>query len=820
MEISNSWIVTSDDPVELHEGVAFLPLGSGDEVNGMPIVYEPLVLRVNAGECLEVNLTNNLDVNAALSVGELAFDPQGSYGSAIGYNLDSTVDPGETRLHRFYADKELGTTFALNLANIDSLSEGAFAALIVEPEGSEYLDPYTGEPVQTGLCVDIVGPNGNFREFVAMFHDTDKAIGQSRMPYPTTVEGFAGISYSAESLAKRNMKAAPSEVFNSDVHGDPRSVMEAHPGDAVTFRVAAPWAEQMHVFSIGGHRWDLEPGLENSEQMFSRLLAPGYSFDASLIGGAGGDNGKPGDYMFNDHRQPFLEAGLWGILAVSAEFERQIISERTRDKIAAIDADPVRSQLIGPRDRGSKRPDMAAVIAVIEAMNGAEDDPVTVHTKFASVEFDEIGDLRVRVKLPLTKGTVNSLGNRVWFVFSESSDQEFAEEQGVIWARVLAEANPDALEDASFVDGVWTFEQDPGLVAHVWDGEEELPEGAATWDADGDGELSVGDVVLPIANPEYSPLKRIIWKGREIVVNTPMVKWGDEPGQQMHIDLGGCDPVIRINAPSPFFVGNGPGGCTPEEQPIDRYEGGQVLSLDIEPDCELRIDTRECATVTMKGQIAIHREDIFSYYVVFDATKPPPSGFMGVPLVAKTANLSSATTELFNTSAGASKALGHIMQFRNGVFISNGGPKRFQPGLTSYAGPMVNDYSPMWHITWLFWDCDGDGVFYSEDKNISFGAAPAPGSGIAGFDPADPISFSPFGMDDRGAECADFAILGTGREDGFVFIDKLQHLKEHGFVEETQAPDGWTGFIGGTAPLQAPLVVNCPTHISVDLRDK
>ena len=133
---------------------------------------------------------------------------------------------------------------------------------------------------------------------------------------------------------------------------------------------------------------------------------------------------------------------------------------------------------------------------------------------------------------------------------------------------------------------------------------------------------------------------------------------------------------------------------------------------------------------------------------------------------------------------------------------------------------MVNDYSPMWHITWLFWDCDGDGVFYTEDKNISFGAAPAGGSGIAGFDPADPINFSPFGMDDRGSECADFAILGTGRDDGFIFIDKLQHLKEHGFVEETQAPDGWTGFIGGTPPLQAPLIVNCPTHISVDLRDK
>ena len=87
------------------------------------------------------------------------------------------------------------------------------------------------------------------------------------------------------------------------------------------------------------------------------------------------------------------------------------------------------------------------------------------------------------------------------------------------------------------------------------------------------------------------------------------------------------------------------------------------------------------------------------------------------------------------------------------------------------------------------------------------------------FDPADPARFTPFGMDDRALECPALARDVTGNPDGFIYVDELEQLLIDGWVEETQAPDGWTGFIGGTPPLQAPLIVNCPTHISVDLRE-
>ena len=80
------------------------------------------------------------------------------------------------------------------------------------------------------------------------------------------------------------------------------------------FRVASPWAEQVHVFSLSGHRWPLEPGFDRSEQVFSRMLPPGYSFDAPIIGGFGGPYRKEADYLFMDARMPFTMGGLWGLI--------------------------------------------------------------------------------------------------------------------------------------------------------------------------------------------------------------------------------------------------------------------------------------------------------------------------------------------------------------------------------------------------------------------------------------------------------------------------------------------------------------------------
>ncbi len=146
-----------------------------------PVV--PLVIRANAGDCLRVTLHNDLpdgQLHLDLGVGHrpepgstsgnVIYDPLQSYGAAIGYDPDTTVAPGSTRLYSYYVDKELGTNLVLNMGNESSWRAGAYGALIAEPTGSSYADPETGQPLQSGIFADIFPGRGSpFRENVTIF---------------------------------------------------------------------------------------------------------------------------------------------------------------------------------------------------------------------------------------------------------------------------------------------------------------------------------------------------------------------------------------------------------------------------------------------------------------------------------------------------------------------------------------------------------------------------------------------------------------------------------------------------------------------------
>ncbi len=385
------------------------------------------------------------------------------------------------------------------------------------------------------------------------------------------------------------------------------------------------------------------------------------------------------------------------------------------------------------------------------------------------------GAARGTIAQPLLTGTIASTGQEVLFVITDASDSDFAEMFGTIRADSLAEAPDAAVETAVFDDGSWTFFEDPGLVVRF--------------------DPNTGEALPPVANPNYSPLKRIEWEGELVTVNVPFVKWGDQPGQQLLIDQGGCDPLIRRNPPSPFFVGNGPtnGADCSNEAPLDRYKGGQVVALDL-----------DAMTVTMKlHKATFDHPDVIPYYTVFDASKAPPAGFMGVIHAPKVGNIG---------RLGDNDAVGRIAQFSNGVRINAGGPNRFQQGITSYPGGQSKTYSPMWHITWIFFDCDGDGVFFTPDRNVGEGAVPVSGSGIPGFDPADPATFDPFQMDDKGISCPGFAAQVTGNSDGFIEdLNHLDDLIEDGVAIQTEGPAG----LRLDSPLQPPLIVNCPVPLTV-----
>lgn len=143
------------------------------------------------------------------------------------------------------------------------------------------------------------------------------------------------------------------------------------------------------------------------------------------------------------------------------------------------------------------------------------------------------GAERGTITQPLLRGTIATTGQEVYFVITDASDQDFAEMFGAIRADSLEEAPEAAVEYAEFINGEWYFFEDPGLVARF--------------------DPNTGEALPPVANPNYSPLKRFEWNGEMVTANVPFVKWGDDPGQQLLIDRGGCDPLIRSNPPVAFL---------------------------------------------------------------------------------------------------------------------------------------------------------------------------------------------------------------------------------------------------------------------------
>ncbi|HAJ38424.1 MAG TPA: hypothetical protein DCL15_22375, partial [Chloroflexi bacterium] len=341
----------------------------------------PLVLRVNAGECLEITLRNNLAAPtpgalpeaASLHLSKLTYDPQGSYGAAVGWNRDSTVAPGQRRLYRFYADRELGTALMYNLANPHQVARGAFGAVIVEPPDAIYRNPVDGTEVRSGVVADILSASGSFREYVALLQDEDDVIGQNEMPYPIQVKGFTGMNYRADPWAGRLLADPnPATVFATNAfHGDPANLFHAYTGDPVVIRLGKPWGTQGQTFAVEGHRWPLEPNTRDANLIGVKSIRAGETFELKLAGGAGGEVGAGGDYLFGDMRYAFREAGIWGIMRVH---------------------DAPQSNLLALPTNGA----MLTMMMWPEAEGGYANRPLTYYYQIANTGGDAFSNVRIQ----------------------------------------------------------------------------------------------------------------------------------------------------------------------------------------------------------------------------------------------------------------------------------------------------------------------------------------------------------------------------------------------------------------------------------------
>lgn len=308
---------------------------------------EPLVLRVRVGDCVQVSLTNRLEEGrVSFHADRLAYNPKDSLGITAGLNPDQAVAPGESRTYTFFAHPEYGEGASLvrDWGNVlVNPGLGLYGAIVVAPAGAEFADPKTGEDMSLASSwrADVHLPDGSsYRDFALFLQDEDEVIGTHAMPYNHAVSGFVGLNYRSSPLDGRfdlfpkaiadpfklpafvdlmgglfDLFPDPTTEAGTGVYADPSTpVMVAHAGDHVRIHVMVPFSEQNHVFSVEGHQWQFEPGMEGTNLISAAQIGGVGTLEIALD--AGGQSRMPGDYLYGDHRLPYREAGLWGLFRV------------------------------------------------------------------------------------------------------------------------------------------------------------------------------------------------------------------------------------------------------------------------------------------------------------------------------------------------------------------------------------------------------------------------------------------------------------------------------------------------------------------------
>ncbi|MGH3680217.1 MAG: hypothetical protein ACRDT2_08195 [Natronosporangium sp.] len=211
------------------EGVVYALTSDVAAIQSGQKEVEPLVLRVNQGDCVQIRLRNRIDsdfspigdqdgsryggTRAGLDLGMLARNQQTSGGSAVGLNPDTTVATGQDIEYRFFADQELGTTIFQNLGSPASLRHGGYGMLVVEPAGSAWFDSATGAPLGSTLTttqavIDPPGTQPAFREFALNLQTTDQHYSRSVIPYFDTIAG-SGINPQHLTRGQATVRPAP-----------------------------------------------------------------------------------------------------------------------------------------------------------------------------------------------------------------------------------------------------------------------------------------------------------------------------------------------------------------------------------------------------------------------------------------------------------------------------------------------------------------------------------------------------------------------------------------------------------------------------------
>lgn len=336
---------------------------------------EPLIIRGNTGDTIEVTLTNHLQagkfpfkdgiypypevkeqafyppsLRISLHPQLLDYDVKTSAGETVGFNDDQTVAPGEKRTFRWFVDSQVGACGLWDMADIrNHKKHGAFGAFIAEPRGTEYLDPYTMKPVTTGANVILRNPFlPDTREFVFVMHDGVRLVDKNGQVIIDPVDsillapdepdedlldtydqGSRGFNYRSERLMNRYRKhPVLHDLFSSKVFGDPATpTFESYIGDPVTIRLVVPAdRRRAHTFHLHGHRWRFDSqDMHSRTESFIGFNVSGATNNLRLQGGAGSTRGFHGDFMYRSGNiQWDIESGMWGLIRIHQQLQKHL----------------------------------------------------------------------------------------------------------------------------------------------------------------------------------------------------------------------------------------------------------------------------------------------------------------------------------------------------------------------------------------------------------------------------------------------------------------------------------------------------------------
>lgn len=336
-----------------------------DKIEKGEIQAEPLVIRANAGDCIEVRLTNLLpefleespfqmktktDI-VGYHIHLVKFDAIVLDGAANGWNNIAGARKYETLIERFFLNTELRTVFFHDhlFANAHQ-QHGVFGALLVEEEKATFHDIHTGEEINYGTQAVIKRKDGtSFREFALFVHDfallfdkNGNALNPPEVPGSHDDPGVMGINYRCEPMRERLKDGSdPAYVFSSIVHGDPATpILETYPGDELMIRLLDGAHEEQHAFNLTGMHWKREVTDPASPDVAAQTLGISEAFNIHVT-----KQYAPGDYLYYFGGIDAAWLGLWGIIRVY-DHHRKCLKPLCRENLLPLPPCPGKDAVI------------------------------------------------------------------------------------------------------------------------------------------------------------------------------------------------------------------------------------------------------------------------------------------------------------------------------------------------------------------------------------------------------------------------------------------------------------------------------------------